>query len=201
MYTEKRDPKRLGMIAVVSIIALIFVAQAAAETTVSVDAPDYVSGSTFDVEIKISDVEELDSGQFCLLFDPNVVNVTDVKDGGMGGKEVAIGDWELVRCHTTQGIGIIKVVFNIAGPDGVSGSGIMATIVFEVTGKDGDCSPLNITKPSTLPITGFENGKLWDGEGEEISADWVNSKVCIGEPLADAQTCESRLTRVWHSNI
>ena len=142
MYTEKRNLKRLGMVAAIAIITLIFAAQAAAETTVSVDAPDYVSGSTFDVEIMISDVEELDSGQFCLLFDPNVVNVTDVKDGSMGGKEVAIGDWELVRCHTTQGIGIIRVVFNIAGSTGASGSGILATISSSLSGKEGDCSPL-----------------------------------------------------------
>ncbi len=162
--------------------------QAAAETTVSLDCSDYISESKFDVEIEISGVEELDSGQFCLLFDPNVLNVTDVTGGSMDGKDVAIGDWELVRYHTTQGIGIIRVVFNIPGSTGVSGSGSLATIAFEVTGNDSDCSPLNITKPNTLQITGFENGKLWDGEAEEISAVWVNSNVCIGGPPMRAQT-------------
>jgi len=188
MYTEKRNLKRLGMVAAIAILAVMaFAAQAAAETTVSVNAPDYMSNETFEVEIEIDDVESLDSGQFCLLFDPNVVNVTDVSDGCVDDKDVPINDWVRARFDKTQGIGIIKVVFNIAGSTGASGSGSLATIAFEVTGKDGDCSPLNVTKPNTLQISGFENGKLWDGETEEISADWVNSKVCIGDPSAETQ--------------
>ncbi len=179
--------RRIAIIALVLALSVSIAPHAVAETTVSVDSSEYISGSRFDVEIKISGVEELDTGQFCLLFDPNVLNVTDVEAGSVDDKDVTIGGWELVRYHTTQGIAIIEVVFNIPGSDVASGSGSLATIAFEVTGEDGNCSSLNITKPDTLPITKFKNGKLWDGEGEEISTVWVNSNVCIGEPPADAQ--------------
>ncbi|MHC1574838.1 MAG: cohesin domain-containing protein [Candidatus Methanogasteraceae archaeon] len=180
--------KRIAIIVLVLALSVSIAPHAAAEATVSVDCSDYASGSMFDVEIDISGVEELDSGQFCLLFDPNVLNVTDVAGGDIGGKDVTINNWVSVRCDTIQGIGIIKVVFNIASSTGVSGSGSLATIAFEVTGNDSDCSPLNITKPSTLQVTGFENGKLWDGETEEIFAVWVNSNACIGGSSRRAQT-------------
>ena len=181
MYRQNRTLKRLAIIALILTLSTIFAAHAAAETIVSVDALEYVLSNTFDVEIKIKDVHELDSGQFYLLFDPNVVNVTDVTAGDIGGMNIGFTS---ERRDTIQGIGIVKVVVDISGTDGVSGSGSLATVGFEVTGADGTYSFLNISNPDPLynPITDFDEGELWDGSAEEITAKWENGIVCIGDP-------------------
>ena len=178
MYRQNRTLKRLAIIALILTLSTIL---AAAETTVSVDAPEYVLSDTFGVEIKIKDVYELDSGDFHLLFDPNVVDVTDVTAGDIGNMNVVFTN---KRSDKIQGIGIIKVLFDISGTSGVSGSGSLATVRFKVTGSDGNCSFLNISNPDRLcnPIIDFDEGELWDGSAEEITAKWENGIVCIDHP-------------------
>jgi hypothetical protein len=195
MYRQNRTLKRLAIIALILTLSTIFAAHAAAETIVSVDALEYVLSDTFDVEIKIKDVHELDTGEFHLLFDPNVVNVTDVTAGDIGGMNIGFTS---ERRDTIQGIGIVKVVVDISGTDGVSGSGSLATVGFEVTGADGTYSFLNISNPDPLynPITDFDEGELWDGSAEEITAKWENGIVCIGDPaFFDNSTDSNTLTQ------
>ena len=184
MYAQNKDLKRIEMVVVIAILLLMaFAVQASAETTVRVNAPDCMSNETFEVNIEIDDVESLDSGQFCLLFDPNVVSVTDVLDGSISGTEVGIAGWNNIRCDKIQGVGIIQVVFDIAGVAGASGSGMLSTISFDVIGAEGDCSSLDITNPDPLIyIDRFEEGKLWNAEAEEISAKWENGRACINDP-------------------
>ena len=165
--------KKLAIIALILTLSTIL---AAAETIVSVDAPEYVLSDTFDVEIKIKDVYELDSGDFHLLFDPNVVDVTDVTAGDIGNMNVVFTN---KRSDKIQGIGIIKVTFDISGTSGVSGSGSLATIGFDVIGSDGTRSILNISNTKYVYL--FDEGKLWDGSAEEITAKWENDNVCIGD--------------------
>ncbi|MEA1868924.1 MAG: cohesin domain-containing protein, partial [Euryarchaeota archaeon] len=182
MYRQKRTLKQLAIVALILTLSAIFTAYAAAETTVYVDAPDYVLSDTFDVEIKIEDVYELDSGEFHLLFDPNVVDVTGVTAGDIGNMNVAFTN---KRSDKVQGIGIIKVTFDISGTSGVSGSGSLATVSFEVIGSDGTCSILNISNTKYVYL--FDEGELWDGSAEEMTAKWENGIVCIGHlSLPDA---------------
>ena len=179
MYRQKRTMKRLAIIAL--ILTLSTILAAAEETTVYVDAPEYVLSDTFNVEIRIEDVHELDSGEFHLLFDPNVVDVTGVTAGDIEEMNIVFTN---KRSDKIRGIGIIKVMFDISGMSGVSGSGSLATISFDVIGTDGTCSVLNISNPDRLcnPITGFDEGELWDISAEEITAKWENDIVCIGHP-------------------
>ena len=181
MYRQKRHLKRLAIIALILTLSVIFAAYAAAETIVSVDAPEYELSDTFDVKIRIEDVDGLDTGEFHLLFDPNIVDVTDVTAGDIGNMNIVFTN---KRSDKIQGIGIIAVMFDISGTDGVSGSGSLATVGFVVTGTYGTCSCLNISNPDRLynPITDFYEGKLWDGSAEEITAKWENGIVCIGHP-------------------
>ena len=179
MYRQNRTLQRLATIALILTLSAIFVAHAAAETIVSVDAPEFESGSTFDVEIEIGDVEYLDSGKFELFFDPRVVRVTDVMAGSIDGTEMPIDKWTCVHDLDTKCV--IEVLFNLPGSSGVSGSGHLATINFEVTGEDGNCSFLNISNEAMSDGL-LNNGELWDGEGEEIPAEWGNGIVCIGDP-------------------
>lgn len=134
-----------------------------ANVSVMVNAPEFVSG-TFEVTIDIEDVTNLDSGQFDLLYDPDVVSVVgDVEPGSIGGTEVPIDMWRLMED------GIARVIFNLPGADGVSGSGYVAKIIFEAKGAQGDTSTMDISE-----------GLLVDIEALKIPADWFNDAVTIG---------------------
>jgi len=189
MYRD-RTLQRLAIIALILTLSAIFAAHATAEeTTVYVDAPDFVSSSTFDAEIKIENVYELNTGEFHLLFDPNVVNVTDVTAGSIENMSIMFTS---VRCDKIQGIGIIKVLFDISGTGGASGSGSLATVAFEVTGTDGNCSILNISNTEYVYL--FYEGELGNVSAGEITAEWENDIVCIGGPSSSEDGPEAKVT-------
>jgi len=186
MYTKDPKPK----IAAILILLTVFAAHAAA-VTVSVDAPEYVSGNGFDVEIKIDDIDDLDSGQFDISFNPSVVNVTDldddVEDGEIGDTTVPIENCYFMNANT------IRLLFNLPGVSGVGGSGTLATIKFEVVGGSGDSSFMDIS-----------NELLVDMESEVIPADWVGSMVTLGSPpggSSGTDTVETHTVTAYVKNI
>ena len=132
---------------------------------VSVNAPEVVSDA-FNATIDICHVTNLDSGQFNLSFDSSVVNVTAVHDGDISGRPVPVESWDFMDAGT------IRVLFNLPGVAGASGSGQIATISFEVTGLQGDACVLDIA-----------GGELADTDAEEIPAVWIDDCVTIGVPV------------------
>ena len=138
------------IILVISVI--LATCTAAHQTSVSVNAPKRVD-SDFSVVIELEDVVDLDSGQFDLSFNSSVVNVTGVDGGDIGGTVIPIADWALTGENT------IRVLFNLPGIDGVSGSGSLATIHFE-TIVPGDCD---------MEIS---DGLLVNNMAEVIPASW-----------------------------
>ncbi|MCD4768120.1 MAG: cohesin domain-containing protein, partial [Methanosarcinales archaeon] len=131
------------------------------DVPVTVNAPEVVSG-TFDATIDIADVTNLDSGEFNLSFDATVVNVTGVNSGSIGGTDVPIDEWDFIDPDT------IRVLFNLSGTTGVSGSGSLATISFEVLGVTDDTSILAIS-----------DGLLVDIESNEISSLWSDDEITL----------------------
>ena len=131
-------------------------------SVVRVNAPDVVSDA-FNVTIDVHHVTNLDSGQFDLSFDPGVVNVTAVHDGDISGRQVPVDSWGFVDADT------IRVLFNLPGVTGVSGSGQIARISFGVTGLRGDACVLDIS-----------GGELADTGAEEMPAIWIDDCVTIG---------------------
>ena len=181
MYAKNQ---KLNITAIL-ILLTVFAIHAAA-VTVSVDAPDYVSGSRFDAAIEIDDVDDLDSGQFDISFNSSVVNVTDlgddIEDGEIGDTTVPIDNCYFMDANT------IRLLFNLPGTGGVSGSGTIATIRFEVVGGDGDVSFLNLS-----------DGLLVDKESDKITADWVSGMVTLGSPPAGAT--ETHTVTVYVKNL
>jgi hypothetical protein len=167
-------------LAAILILLAIFATHAAA-TTVSVDAPDYITGNKFDVTIEIDDVDDLASGQFDLSFNSSVVNAIDLDEiddiaGEVGSDEVPVD-----MCYFT-GTGVIRLLFKPGISGAVSGGGSLATIKFEVVGEDEDTSFLNLS-----------DGILVDkdqeyGESTIIPADWVSSMVTLGAPPSGSDT-------------
>ncbi|MEA1906988.1 MAG: cohesin domain-containing protein [Euryarchaeota archaeon] len=155
------------------------------ETNVSVrvNAPESVSG-TFEVTIDIGDVIDLDSGQFDLSFDPNVVSFVDVEPGSIDDIEVSIDMWRLMDD------GRVRVLFNLKGADGVSGSGYVARIIFEVLGAQGDVSAMNLSKVLLVkPNPGI--GIDPSDSVPKILADWFNDTVTIGDATQAAPIARS----------
>jgi len=131
-------------------------------TVVSVEAPEYVSG-TFNATVMIDNVTDFNTGQFDLIFNSSVVNLTDVKDGEISGKAVSIFMWNFVDADT------VKVLVNMPMGVGVNGSGYLAEVEFEVKGEEGEKSKLDIS-----------NELLVDTEAKEIDAGWINAEIRIG---------------------
>ena len=132
---------------------------------VSVDAPEYVSANTFDADIYVTDVEDLSAGGFVLSFDSSVVNVTDVKPGTISGTTMPIDYWGF------EGDNTIKTIVKFPTDKGVSGSGPLATITFDVIGEDGDSSVLDIVENSYACFTNTESDKL--------PINWIDANVTI----------------------
>ncbi|MEA3314112.1 MAG: cohesin domain-containing protein, partial [Caldisericota bacterium] len=143
------------------ISALWFDADVAIGVPVTVNAPE-VATDAFDATIDVEDIASMNGGQFDLSFDSSVVNVTDVSAGEIGGTTVPLVDWRFMDADT------IRVIFKLSGADGVSGSGYVMKIGFEITGSDGDTSILDIS-----------DGVLSDTEADEIPATWTDDEVTV----------------------
>ena len=133
---------------------------------VEVNAPEFVSTDTFDAEIDITDVVDLNCGSFDLSFDPGVVNVTDVKPGTIGGATIPIEGWTFEKSD------MIRVIFKLPGDNGVSGSGTLATVNFDVIGEDGDSSVLDIVEKSSDTV-------ISNTESDGLPVNWIDATVTI----------------------
>ena len=158
------------------VIPAIVTAMEDTDVNVRVKAPEYVSG-TFEVTIEIEDVTDLDSGNFDLSFDSSVVVVESVEPGIIDDTEIPVPMWRFMDDDT------IRVPFNLPGDDGVSGSGYLAKIVFEIVGDIGDTSVLDLSD-----ISSDTRGEFYQRAGrvlsatdtDEISANWFGDNVTVG---------------------
>ena len=125
--------KIISATTIILMVSIILATPIAADpTSVSLNAPEMMDGD-FSVTIDMINVVDLDAGQFDLYFDPDAVRVVSVDDGNIGGTTIPIDNWAAI------GEDGIRVLFNLPGIDGVSGSGSLATIHFE-TIVPGNCA-------------------------------------------------------------
>ena len=125
--------KIISATTIILMVSIILATPIAADpTSVSLNAPEMMDGD-FSVTIDMINVVDLDAGQFDLYFDPAAVRVVSVDDGNIGGTTIPIDNWAAI------GEDGIRVLFNLPGIDGVSGSGSLATIHFE-TIVPGNCA-------------------------------------------------------------
>ncbi|MEA1863932.1 MAG: cohesin domain-containing protein [Euryarchaeota archaeon] len=139
---------------------------------VTVNAPEFVSTDTFDADIDITDVVDLESGGFELSFNSSVVNVTAVESGKISGTEIPVEMW-CFKEHNT-----IRVLFNLVGTKGVSGSGTLATITFAVIGEDGDSSVLDVDK--------YQEEHFVNTETDRLPINWIDATVTINSEAPQA---------------
>ena len=166
---------------ILSITLLMLLATCAtADVNVSVNAPEYVL-DTFEVTIDVTDVIDLDSGTFDLTFDPDVINVLEVEAGNIDDTEIPKGGNHLLDD------GRLRILFNIKGVDGVSGSGYLAKIIFEVVGDTGTSI---IDMPADISDDPDDRRRMLSDIGyDEIPANWFGTNVTIGTaPSMPAET-------------
>jgi hypothetical protein len=130
---------------------------------VVVNAPGLVRvGERFEATIDVDCITNFNAGLFDMSFDSSVVKVTDVVDGRIAGETIPVDRWDFIDENT------IRVLVDMPGIKGVSGSGYMAKVLFKAVGKGGEKSVLDISK-----------GMLVNNEVEEIPAVWINDEVRI----------------------
>jgi len=159
--------KKILLFISITLLVTLAIVAAAEDTDVDirVNAPEFVS-DTFEVTIDIENVTDLDSGQFDLSFDSSVVNVEEVEAGSIDNTEVPIDLWGSMDDDR------IRVTFNLPGADGVSGSGYVAKIIFEVVGDTGDTTFMDLSDT-------YER-LLVEKSSDSITANWFNDNVTVG---------------------
>ncbi len=167
---------------VILLVTLVLLATpVAAQTSINVDAPETMDGD-FTVTIEIEDVADVDSGQLDLHFNATAVNVTGVDDGSIGGTAIPIENWAADGDR-------VKVLFNLPGLDGVSGSGSLATIHFE-TIIPGDCE-MEISDGLLVNTMAELIPASWDGVESHVSSATTTTPTTSGTEDIHADTSGS----------
>ena len=138
--------------------------------TVSIDAPvGVVPESDFTAGINISDITDFDACNYDVTFDASVLRLDDVTSGLIGSTTIPVDLYNEVASGTH------RIIQNVPGLAGVSGSGYLAELHFHVIGVAGDSS---LVDPS--------NGVISDIAAGEIEATWVGGSVSIATEASQA---------------
>jgi len=157
--------KILGVIVIVALVLGVGVAAPAlaADVTVSVDAPAQVSpGSDFTVNLNITEVTGFDACNYDVTYDNAVLRLDSVASGLVGTTTIPVDVFNEI------GPGTYRVIQNVPGISGVTGSGYLAVLHFHVLGADGDSSAITLS-----------NGMIASNMAEEITATWVGGSVDV----------------------
>lgn len=131
--------------------------------TVSIIAPaEVVTGSEFTVSVDVADIATLDAGQFDVTFDESLLQLEDVTAGQVGEAPIPVDLWSRV------GTGTYRIILNVPGVPGVSGSGSLAILHFHAASSAAGSTTLT-------PSNGFLNSNL----GAEIAATWAGDSLSV----------------------
>jgi hypothetical protein len=151
---------------------------------VNVDAPDEVaSGSGFTANVNISEVVDFDACNYDVSFDASVLRLDDITSGLIGSTTIPVDIYNEISSGT------YRIIQNVPGLTGVSGSGHLAVLHFHVIGSQGDSSPISLA-----------NGMLSNNLAEEITATWtgdlVNVTLVPGDANGDGNVNALDITKV-----
>jgi PKD repeat protein len=107
------------------------------ETVVSVDplASTCNVGQSFNIDVTIANVTNLYSWQFNMTFNPSILNVTNVQHGPfLGTAGPATLKLPPVIDNINGWVFVSEMFFLPLPPEGANGSGVLATVTFDVKG-------------------------------------------------------------------
>ena len=153
----------IGVALLLGLFLVLSIASAEGEVPVTVDASDQVDvGVNFIVTVTIGAVTNFDACDYEVHFDSTVITLTNVTNGSVCGTTIpVIGINEIAP-------GRVKVVENVPGFPGVTGSGYLAELHFHIVGSSGSSSTINL-----------EEGCLSDNTATEIPATWIGATVGV----------------------
>ncbi len=144
----------------------------------SVIAPEKIStGSVFDVKIHVSEVNDLSAFEFDLSYDETVIQVADSDEAvtqGIIGMDPFIFEsltWSLIPDEEYK----IRVL-GFVSREGVSGSGYIVSVRFNVIGSAGQSSSLILYKAKKNTRT---KDYLFDSKSRTIAADVISGLVTV----------------------
>jgi len=140
-----------------------FTVVATGVVTISIDAPDEAApDSDFTANVNISEVTNFDACNYDVSFDASVLRLDNVTSGLIGSTTIPVDMYNEISSGT------YRVIQNVPGLTGVSGSGYLAVLHFHVMGSEGDSSTISLS-----------NGMLSNNQAEEITATWVGDSVDV----------------------
>ncbi len=159
-----------------------------------VNAPPSVEADeTFVVNINITDVTDLNSAQFDLSFDPDVVKIREVEKGEINGETFQ------TFMHPSIAEDTERVLVSMPIGEGMSGYGYLAEIEFKAKGEEGEKS-----------VLGLSNEKLYNVSAKRIEAVWEGTEITIdvedkeddeegeyGEEVNEGATSGSPVITAW----
>jgi hypothetical protein len=156
--------KILGVIAIVALLlgGVVVPVAATPGVTVSIDAPDEVApDSDFTANVNISEVVNFDACNYNISFDASVLRLDNVTSGLIGSTPIPVDVYNQISP------GEYRIVQNVSGLAGVSGSGYLAILHFHVIGSGGDSS------------ISLSDGVLSDSVASEIEVTWAGGSVRV----------------------
>jgi len=181
-----RIAKILGLIAIVALLlggGALFPVVAQAATVVTIEAPaEATADSDFTANISVNELTDFDACQYDVTFDPLVLRLDDVTSGLIGSTAVP------VDIFNEFSAGTYRVIQNVPGLTGVTGSGYLAVLHFHVIGSEGESSAIDLS-----------NGVLSDITATQIPATWVGDTVDVSDftaPTVDSTSPTSGATDV-----
>ena len=152
------------------------IVQAQGGATVSIGAPTQVAaGTDFIAMVNIGNVTNFDSTNYDVTFNPALLQVGNVTSGLISGTTIPVDMWSVITPGT------LRVIQNVPGLSGVSGTGNLSQIRFHVIGSAGNISQINLA-----------NGVLSDTSANQIQATWVNGSVQITTVLTASFSANPR---------
>ena len=140
----------------------------AATVAVTLDAPsEVVTGASFQVNVTVSSITSFDAGQFDISYNVAVLQLDAVGSGRIGTTDIPVAIWN------TTSPGVCRVLVNVAGVTGISGSGRLATLTFHAVGAAATSSTIAVS-----------NGFLNDVQASEIPATWAGDSVGVVNSIA-----------------
>ena len=153
-------------LAIVVVLVLVPGVAAANGTVVGIEAPAEVDeGGSFTARVIIDSVVDFDACNYDVTYDPAVIEVTDVTAGTINGTPIPVDLWGFIPSGVQ---GTVRVVQNVPLIPGVSGSGFLAEIHFDVVGAGGSSSAIDLG-----------NGVMGDNYALEIIAGWTDGLVTV----------------------
>jgi hypothetical protein len=115
------------------------------EVLVTIEAPAEVQqDEVFTARLSIDGIEKFDSANFDHIFDPNVLTIDNINPGtGITGGDLAGRSIPIVETNQSEP-GVVRVVINVPGFPGLSGTGYLAEVQFRPIGAPGDTSTIDL---------------------------------------------------------